>query len=687
MKNTEDKHFLDYWRIVRKRKGVVIATVFIVTFTTAIVSFIMTPRYFASCKIRVVKQKPTVDVFGKQYSMMSDYDPIFFGTQSELIQSEPILLKVIDDLSLAKRWFGARDDFKELGNKFALRRMKYHLRVKQFRGTDIIEIAFEDYDQEKVAVIANTIAGVFRDERLRLMKEKVEEGLDNLSASLSKSLQELVETDKELEEAKKRTGLAYYQGVSIDKQKLTEYNDAYIQAQMEAVLKKTEIDELMKLSPEEQLYTLSVGVKSNASHNLTVLKQRLAEAKVERSVLLEDYGNKHPLVLQAKSKIEEIEDNIAKEIQGIINGLKTEYEVARVRAEELHNVLENVKKEDQVLDEKQLEVVKLVREVETNREVYMTLKKQLNEEIIAKALPVSYVEIVEPAVRPVIPSKPRKALNIALGLVFGLVLGTGFAYFMEYLDTSIKTVDDIEEFLGLPILGVIPQKIKILFDEKRNSLNYESYRIVRTNLDLILRKNNYKTITVTSAGAGEGKSTTIVNMGIVLARAGKKVIILDADIRKPKIAAFFGAAETGGLGDVLKGKLALDSAVQNTSEENLKFIPCGKTLSGFVGLLSPQKIKELIAGLKDKSDIILIDAPPLIGVSDSSMLVNESDAVILVVQHRKYPKDMAKRAVKTMRAQGVNVIGAVLNNINFVRDDDYYKHYAYYYHDAENEKT
>lgn len=687
MKNVEDKHLLDYWRIVRKRKGVILATVFIVTFTTVLVSFIMTPRYFASCKIRVVKQKPTVDVFGKQYSMMSDYDPIFFGTQSELIQSEPILLKVIDDLGLAKRWFGARDDFKELGNKFALKRMKTHLRVKQFRGTDIIEIIFEDYDQEKVSVIANTIANVFRDERLRLMQENVKEGLDNLSESLNKSLQELVETDKELEEAKKRTGLAYYQGVSIDKQKLTEYNDAYIQAQMEAVLKKTEIDELTKLSPEEQLYTLSVGVKGNAPQNLVVLKQRLAEAKVELSVLLEDYGDKHPLVLQAKSKIEEIEDNIAKEIRGIINGLKTEYEVARVRAEELKNVLESVKKEDQVLDEKQLEVVNLVREVETNREVYMTLKKQLTEETITKALPVTYVEIVEPAVRPTIPSRPKKALNIALGLLFGLVLGTGFAYFMEYLDTSIKTVDDIEEFLGLPILGVIPQKIKILFDEKRNSLNYESYRIVRTNLDLILQKNSYKTITVTSAGAGEGKSTTIVNMGIVLARAGKKVIILDADIRKPKIASFFGVAETEGMVDILKGNMPLDKAIRDTAEEKLKFIPCGKSSSGFVGLLSSNKIKEFISSLKNKFDIILMDAPPLIGVSDSSMLANESDAVILVIQHRKYPKDMTRRAVKTLRNMGANVIGAVLNNINFVRDDDYYKHYAYYYHDNENEKN
>ncbi|MCB1195020.1 polysaccharide biosynthesis tyrosine autokinase, partial [bacterium] len=480
----------------------------------------------------------------------------------------------------------------------------------------------------------------------------------------------------------KEKNLSFVQGFNIDKQQLAEFNADYLKAKTERLQKEVLIQELQKLSDEEKLHAIVV---TEHYPNLTSLKDTLANAQIELSALQEQYLDKHPLILEGKSRVQESKDKLAAEIQGIMNGLQTEYEVAKVREETLFKVLEQAKDELKDLDDKELDYIRLEREVETNRQMYMLLQQNLKEQDVVESLPITSVEIIEKAV-PALEgafAKPNKPLNIALSILTGLIIGLGLAFFIEYLDISVKTINDVEQYLQLPILGVIPQKVELLTKEGPFSANYEAYRILRTNIDFARQKKKIKTIMITSGGVGEGKTTTLVNLAITAAQAGDRVLIVESDLRRPSVYRMLEInPPERGIIDVMSNNLSYSDVIRTTEVDNLSYLPCGKGHVDLNTFFEIKNVQSMIEELKENFDLIFFDSPPIMGISDSSIMASEVDAVLLVLGYRKFPKEVAYRAVKAIENAEGNLIGAILNEVNLKREDFFYYRHNYRYYQS-----
>ncbi len=296
---------------------------------------------------------------------------------------------------------------------------------------------------------------------------------------------------------------------------------------------------------------------------------------------------------------------------------------------------------------------------------------------IPKTTVVDVTRVGEPGKDPVRPNKP---LNITLGLVFGLIVGIGLAFFIEYLDTSVKTIDDVERAFQAPVLGVIPQNVGILVDEGPESRYAEAYRVLRTNILFARKDEKLTAIVVVSAGAGEGKSTTTLNLATVFAQAGMRVLIVDSDLRRPTLHKLFHVANDIGLTNYLLKQNTLEEVIQTTAVPMLNFMASGKLPSSSMSILNSAQMKQMIAELKQRYEFVFFDSPPILGVSDASVLASEVDIVVQVIQYRRYPQPMNLRAKQVIEKVGGTFLGIVLNNINMSQDESYY-YYSGYYHD------
>jgi capsular exopolysaccharide synthesis family protein len=274
------------------------------------------------------------------------------------------------------------------------------------------------------------------------------------------------------------------------------------------------------------------------------------------------------------------------------------------------------------------------------------------------------VEIVDRATPGFKPVRPNKVLNIILGVVIGLVVGVGLAFFIEYLDTSVKTIDDVERALQAAVLGVIPQNVGSLLQEGTESPHAEAYRVLRTNLLFSRKDDKLNTIAVVSAGAGEGKTTTVFNLATVFAQSNQRVIVVDSDLRRPALHKLLRVSNAIGLTNYLLKQNKLEEVIQTTGLATLDFLPSGKLPSSSLGILNSAQMKDLIADLKQRYDFVFFDSPPIMGVSDASILASEVDLTLQVIQYRRYPQPMNIRAKQLIEKVGGNLIGIVLNNIN-----------------------
>jgi succinoglycan biosynthesis transport protein ExoP len=318
--------------------------------------------------------------------------------------------------------------------------------------------------------------------------------------------------------------------------------------------------------------------------------------------------------------------------------------------------------------------------LETQKKMRDALTMKITAEKIDVRIPRSaIVEITDPAEPGLRPVRPNIPLNIALGIVVGLLVGVGLAFFIEYLDTSVKTIDDVERTLQAPVLGVIPQNVGSLLDEGPESPHAESYRVLRTNILFSRKDDKLNTITVVSGGAGEGKSTTLFNLATVFAQSGQRVLIVDSDLRRPSIHKFLRVSNSVGLTNLLLKQNRLEEVIQTTSLPTLDFMPSGKLPSSSMGVLNSVAMKEMVQELKRRYEFVFFDSPPIMGVSDAAILASEVDLSLQVIQYRKYPQAMTIRAKQMVEKVGGNLVGVVLNNINMSQDENYYYYSGYYY--------
>ena len=669
-------HFLDYWRVIRSRKEIVLAVAILVVLTGTVYTLMLPNVFASSSRILVSEGAPEINPFSAQESFYTSYNPYFLRTQFEVLQSKPILYEVINRLNLRVEWGRAGE---VLPRDVAYKILKNSISVFQQRDTSLIVISARRDNANEAAKIANELAEVYRDSRLDLASKDARGAIDKIAEALKEQRDRMDAAEQVVEDLRKEHGIAEISGegsVDAKNMRLQQLEGARLVAQQEMINKEGALKILEDLD--------DAGLVEQASYltfdqMVMTTIQQLQDADIQLSSLEADFGENHPEVVRVKSQMKKLENTLNQRISALRNGLKTEYLLAQNMFNALDKELESERSSS--IESMGVEVRPFRNaqtDLESERFIYNQLNAKLRQEIITLQVPrnpVDIIDVAEPNNRPV---SPNLFMNVLISIFVGLGAGVGLAYFIEYLDTSIKTADDVERLLGLPVVGLIPQKVRPLVEEGPDSEHAEAYRVLRTNLAFTESGSQRGAFCVLSGGAGEGKSTTVFNLAYVCAQQGERVLLVDADLRRPVQHTILGVSNRFGLTNVLLRDVPVEEAIKATSVPNLHFLPSGRLPRTSLGVLDPTRVGELITSLKSKYDVVFIDTPPLVGISDSSIIAKEADAAILVVQYRKYPRDMLIKAKQTMDSLGVNAIGAVLNNINIMRDDYYYYYHSYY---------
>jgi len=672
-------HFLDYWRVIRSRKEIVLAVTLLVFLTGVGYTYTLPKLYRAQVRIEVRDDALNVDVFERQLG--SGYNPYFLRTQYEIIQSRPILEKVAENMSLAQKW-GAQlnPDKSPLRPEFVFALLSRSIRADPYRDTTLIAISAIRESPEEAAQIANMVASVYREQRLNLKRQELRRGVDAVQMEIEKQRDKVVLAEKALEKLQRDLGVTTVsRGIRADKIRLQQLEADRISSRVDMLSRRSRLDQIEKLSDEELQQAMGYIVNDQ---DAVILRKEIMAADVEARVLKETLGENHPDMRRATARLDELKKKMTSQLNGLRAGMRMEYTVALSRYEALEIELKSATEMDIASDAaKDIPYEKAESDFTMQRTILQALEARVLQEGIKMEVPSTPVEVIEPAVAPPIsmPISPKYTLNILLSLFLGLGVGIGLAYFIEYLDTSVKTVDDVERYLGLPVIGVIPQKVRPLIEEGPESPYAEAYRVLRTNLMFASKEKRGGVFSVTSGGVGEGKSTTLFNLAYVCAMMGDKVLLVDSDIRRPVQHSILSMPNKFGLTNVLMRDVPIEETIKPVPNvPNLHFLPSGRTPRSSVGVLNAQRVRELIKNLRARYDYVFMDSPPIVGVSDSSILASEVDGVLLVVQYRKYPRIVSTRAKRMIEQVGGHLMGVVLNNINIMRDDSYYYYHSYY---------
>jgi capsular exopolysaccharide synthesis family protein len=414
-----------------------------------------------------------------------------------------------------------------------------------------------------------------------------------------------------------------------------------------------------------------------------------------------------PQVKQLESKVRQTREQLVREKRLAIQNSDNEYKTALTREKLLSEAFEKQKALTDQLNESNIHYSILKREVETNKQLYDGLLQRMKEAGVAAGLKSSNIRVVDQAEAPTSPASNDLKMNLGLALALGLTAGFSLAFFLNYLDNNIKTPEDVEERTGLPSLGLIPslqsasgrygyrygaspkrkaqalalaqQGVELASLIASSSPIAEAYRALRTALLLSMPNNPPKTIMITSPKAGEGKTTTVCNTAISLAQAGKRVLIMDGDMRRPKIRKIFHANGSAGLSEYLTGQVEFNDLVQETNIPNLFIVYSGTYPPNPGELLGSRRMQDALDAAAAAFDFTLIDTPPMMSVTDPLIVAPMTDGVILVTKGGKNPPDVLRRAKKSLDLVRARIIGVLCNNVDLLHSD--YHHYLKQYSD------
>jgi len=679
--SSDKLHILDYWRIIRVRFVTILLVFLLTAVTTTVVTLFLPKTYMSLSRISIEKDTSDIAPLLGMQSGPTAFDPYFIQTEFEKIQSQKVLDKVVAKCNLTEDW--KRLNGGNLLSTIEARKiLKKAIDIRQFRNTSIIELRAYDRIPRKAQEIAQALAMVYQNHRKDAQTARVKEGIKALEGRKEETDKQILVMQANVD--KLRTDLNISDAAGEDSYSIIEpeivrrYESELIDVKGIHTTMSTLLDGLKALSAEELRASI---LTAHPDPQLDVLIRELHTGQQTLANLSIDLGEEHPRIKGLKKVVVTLEEQIDNRIQGILAGLGLRVNSSQAQVEQLQRDVNAAIQRESAMRKTGREYFDAKRELSNTTRIRDTILFRIMQEEVDLALPKeSTVEITDDADRPMTAIRPNVPLNIALGVVVGLILGVGLAFFIEYLDTSVKTIDDVERALGAAVLGVIPQNVGSLLDEGDESPHAEAYRVLRTNILFAGRKDESQTtFSVVSGGAGEGKTTTMFNLAVVFAQMGDRILIVDSDLRRPSMHRYLKVSNNIGLTNYLLGQATIDEVIQTTEIPSLHFIPSGKLPSSSMGILSSAKMKEFVAEMKSRYDYVFLDAPPIMGVSDATVLASMVDMCVLVVQYRKYPQMMTQRAKEMVTKVGGELVGVVLNNINISQDSYYYYYSGYYY--------
>jgi len=721
-----------YFDVIVKWRWVIITVFLVVVVTVAIRTYKTRSIYQTTVRIAIEQENPNV-VSIEEVLQMGTGQSDYLQTQVDILKSKSLANEVIARLNLEespefkspenagtpwvkliKSWLLSlfiKDEGE--GNLPIERDFIYsplvggyigRLSIEPVQRTRLIDISYQGYYPEIITVIANEHMQAYIDKNLELKFQAAQDALSWLNKKLVDVRDKLKESEGTLQRFKEREDIVSLgdiislgtQGDSIIHQKLSELNSALTTAKIERINLETTQRKLKGIESKSKLIESFPKIIDNDLVN--DLKSSLAELLRKKSELGEKYGDRHPRMIALNAEINQQEGKIIEEIEKIAKSITTRYEIALDREVSLQDEMKREKMKAQNLTKKSLQFAVLQRDVESNKQLYDTLLTRMKETSLTSGLKTSNVKIIDQADVPTSPVKPKKKRNMLLAIIVGLTMGIGAAFFLEYFNDTIESPDDIEKHFAVPFLGSMayvrrPKKDKsdtwelfAMNDTKSHAA--EALRSIRVNIAFRIQAGNVKSFVATSANPSEGKSLFASNMAIMFAGMGKKTVVIDCDLRRPRLHKIFDIEQSPGLSDALIGEITFPKILKKGPVGNMFVVPAGTIPPNPSELLTTDKMKIFSNNLKDIVDIIIYDAPPLMSVADPLILSQVAENVVLVMKMGETSKRNVKSLVNQLSDLGIKIVGVVLNEINlrkglfngkYGRYNRYHRKYKRYY--------
>jgi len=692
-------HLRDYLRTIYKRRYTVY-TFFIIVFIVVLVGTLSTtPVYRATTAVLIEKSEAAN--MSMMYPYYFSYDPAFYETQYQLIRSASVARKVVEMTDLVKTYGSyfpdEREDFSrmdESAKKTKLTNMiSGDISVSPIKDSKIVNISYMSESPEFAALIANSVAKAYISEILDMKMSHTRYALEWMTKKAEEEKEKLEKSERALQAYMRANDIVTLQDkIAITPERLSEFNSQLIQAQT----KRKELESLYRKVAKGKIADAETIPAIATEPTVASLRSEILKAEQNIEELSKKFGKKHPTMIRAREDLKTLKEKREQQIKRVILSIKNEYEFAKSKEDSLRSALSSTKSEALSLNEKFIQYGVLLREVETSRQLYDALIKRMKEQSVTEEIQTVNVWVVEKAGIPGKPVRPKKSLNILLGIIVGLFGGIGLTFFFDYLDNTIKSPDDVETRLGLAVLGMVPLlqakegNIDELLLQKPQAAFSEHYKNLRTALLLSSASKPPQNILVTSMGPEEGKTVTSVNLALTIAESDYSVLLIDGDLRKPRVHSIFGLNNAKGLSTYLAGTSTSINIIRGP-KENLSIIPAGPLPPNPSELLGSYKLHELIRVLKERYNIIIWDSPPLMTVTDSLILSKVLDGTVIVTKAGKTTYDIVRRGLKAIRGRRSSdsesrVLGIVINAIDVKKSDYYYyKHYYHSYYSSKEE--
>jgi len=580
---------------------------------------------------------------------------------------------------------------------------KGSLQVSLVPNTRIIEIHYRSPDRNLAARAVNALANTYVEQNFKTRFESTMQASEWLSKQLV-DLQMKVETSQEklVKYQKDHEILGIDEKQNITTEKLDELNREFTEAQS-ARMDKESIYRLVQAGDSDSI-TAAAQVQNSAKGSaassllLEKLREQEADLKIQLAVLNVQFGSAYPKLAQIRSQLQEVEAQMQVEMKKVSARLRGDYQASVQRENMLRAALDQQKQEANKLNESAIEYSLLKRDVETNRALYEGLLEKLKEAGVTAGLRSNNFRIVDTARVPTAPAEPNLPRNLVFALALGLTTGVGLAFLLEGMDNTERTPEQAQAISALPSLGMIPlgsrastefasqrrlslavskEAVELVTQSRPKSQMAESYRSLRTSLLLTSVGGPPRVILVTSALPQEGKTTTSINLAIVLAQKGTRVLLMDSDLRRPSIHKTLGMGPRSGLSNVLTGSIELEQAItRSTILPNLFLLPAGTPPPNPAELLASSKMKDVLVQLREEYDHIIIDTPPTLSVTDAVVISTVADRVVLVIRSGQTTKQALRRARDLLLQVNAKVCGVLMNAVD-LNSPDYYYYYEY----------
>jgi len=702
-------------RLLRERRWIILGTICVVLMGTVFYTLRQPEVYEAVCMIQYDPTPPRAlgseveDVAAPAINFWMTKE--WYETQNEIIQSRSVAERVVRQLSLneSSDFFyvpeegQARWEAKSVEDT-ALALIS-RLTVEQAPDSRLVSVKVRDRDPERARLLANSIAQAYiehtREERMGATGDALVflgQRLDSLTTELQSSEQAL----HNFREQHNVLSVSLEDRQNVIARDLEHYSGALADATTQRIAVTAKLEALRAANTEDPLQVDATFISENASvAALRTSYRELAADLAEKSVR---YGPNHPEVQAATARLKLLRRQMRQQVDSLINGVASQLREIRSTEGGLHQALEDVQAAGLALNQEEIGYNALKRRRENTEKLYDIVLERTTETDLTKMQKLSTVRLLDEALRPSVPVSPRLPLNLAAGLMAGLLLGLGMAVLLSQMDRTLKTARDVEN-LGMTVLGVLPSingiegqplasrarrkrrgpakpgkgpKRDLVVHQDPMSSAAESARAIRTNLTFMGAQSSLGALVLTSPSPLEGKTTVAISLAIALAQGGKKVVLVDTDMRRPRLHRAFDRSAERGVSSVLVGAATLTEAIQQTEVPNLSLLPCGPIPPNPSELLHTAAFVKLIGQLRERFDHILFDSPPLGAVTDSAIVAPQVDGVILVMKSEKTTRDAAASVMKQLRNVGANFLGGVLNDVDLAKQEAYYGGHYYY---------